>query len=318
MAAQKQQERLFITGASGYIGSVVTELAIAEGYDVYALSRTETSDAKLRSLGAVPVRGDLTSLDVLRRESAEADVVIHLATAYTLGVGTYEAVMPVDIAAVDAIADALAGTGKPLVITSGTLSAAADPTGAETTEASPPEPNPINTRIKCEQHALALVSRGIRVTGVRLAPYVYGRGGSGVKLFMGMSAQAGSVTCVDGGKNHTTVVHVNDAARLYLLAAEKGKAGELFNASGATDVTARQIFHAIAAALRVPVRDISYEDALAQVGEIFAWFLTAENRASGAKAVKELRWQPNGMGILDEISKGSYQAVAESLRKVSA
>jgi len=213
MAAQKQQERLFITGASGYVGSVVTELAIAEGYDVYALSRTETSDAKLRSLGAVPVRGDLTLLDVLRRESAEADVVIHLATAYTLGVGPYEAVMPVDIAAVDAIADALAGTGKPLVVTSGTLSAAADPTGAETTEASPPEPNPINTRIKCEQHALALASRGIRVTGVRLAPYVYGRGGSGVKLFMGMSAQAGSVTCVDGGKNHTTVVHVNDAAR---------------------------------------------------------------------------------------------------------
>lgn len=307
-----------MTGASGYVGSVITELAIAEGYDVYALSRTETSDAKLRSLGAVPVRGDLTSLDVLRRESADANLVIHLATAYTLGVGTYEAVMPVDIAAVDAIADALAGTGKPLVATSGTLMVAADPTGAETTEASPPEPNPIITRIKTEQHTLALASRGIRVTVVRLAPYVYGRGGSGVKLFMGMSAQAGSVTCVDGGKNHTTVVHVNDAARLFLLAAQKGKAGEMFNASGATDVTARQIFDAIAAALGVPVRDITYAEALAQMGETFAWFLKAENRASGAKAIKELGWQPNGTGILDEISKGSYQAVAEALRKGSA
>jgi nucleoside-diphosphate-sugar epimerase len=317
MATQKQQERLFMTGASGYIGSVITELATAEGYDVHALSRTETSDTKLRSLGAVPVRGDLTSLDVLRRESADADVVIHLATAYTIGVGTYEAVMPVDIAAVDAIADALAGTGKPLVVTSGTLSVAADPMGAETTEASPPESNPISTRIKTEQHALALARRGIRVMGVRLAPYVYGRGGSGVKLFMGMSAQAGSVTCVDGGKNHTTVVHVDDAARLFLLAAQKGKAGELFNASGATDVTARQIFDAIAAALGVPVRDITYADALAKVGETFAWFLKAENRASGAKAVKELGWQPNGTGILDEINKGSYQAVAEALRKAS-
>lgn len=318
MASQKQQKRLFITGASGYVGSVITELAVADGYDVHALSRSETSDAKVRSLSAVPTRGDLTSLDVLRRESAAADVVIHLATAYAIGAGTYDAVMPVDMAAVDAIADGLAGTGKPLVVTSGTLSVAADPTGAETTEASPPEPNPINTRIKTEQHSLALASRGIRVTGVRLAPYVYGRGGSGVKLFMGMSARAGSVTCVDGGKNRTTVVHIDDAARLYLLAAQKGKAGELFNASGATNLTARQIFDAIAAALGVPVRDITYADALTQLGETFAWFLKAENRASGAKAVKELGWQPKGMAILDEINKGSYQATAEALRKPSA
>ena len=87
---------------------------------------------------------------------------------------------------------------------------------------------------------------------------------------MGMSTQAGGVTCVDGGKNHTTVVHADDAAMLFLLAAQKGKAGELFNASGATDVRERQIFDAIPAAIGVPVRDITYADALAQVGETFA------------------------------------------------
>lgn len=315
MATQKQNGRLFVTGASGYVGSVITELAIAQGYDVHGLSRSETSDDKVRSLGAVPIRGDLTSLDVLRRESAEADVVIHLATAYTIGVGTYEDAMPTDLAAVDAIAEGLASTNKPLVVTSGTLSAAPDPNGAETTESSPPESHPINVRIKVEQHSLALASKGIRVTAVRLAPYVYGRGGSGVKLFMGMSARAGSVTCVEGGKNRTTVVHVDDAAQLYLLVAQKGKAGELFNASGATDLTARQIFDAIAAAIDVPVRDISYADAEAQLGETFAWFLKAVNRASSAKAVKELGWQPKGVGILDEINKGSYQAVAEAVRK---
>lgn len=315
MATQKQKGRLFITGGSGYVGSVATEYAIAEGYDVHGLSRSETSDDKLRSLGAVPVRGDLTSLDVLRRESVEADVVIHLATAYKIGIGTYEDAMPTDLAAVDAIADGLAGTNKPLVVTSGTLSAAPDPTGAETTESSPPDTHPINTRMKVEQHSLALASKGIRVTGVRLAPYVYGRGGSGVKLFMGMSAKAGCVTCVDGGRNRTTTVHVDDAAQLYMLAAQKGKAGELFNAGAATDVTARQIFDAIAAAIEVPVRDISHADAEAQIGETFAWFLKAVNRASGAKAVKELGWQPEGMGILDEINKGSYLAVAEAVRK---
>lgn len=318
MSTQKQQKRLFMTGASGYIGSVVTELAAMDGYEVHALSRSEKSDEKLRSLGTVPVRGDLTSLDVLRRESAEADTVIHLATAYAIGVGTYDAVMSVDMAAVDAIADGLAGTNKPLVITSGTLLAEAGPTGAETTEASPPSSHPISARIKTEQHSLALARRGIRVVGVRVAPFAYGRGGSGVKLFMGMSARAGNVTCVNGGKNRTTVVHVDDAARLYLLAAQKGKAGELFNASGSTDFTARQIFDAIAAALEVPVRDMTYEDAQTQVGETFAWFLKAENRASGAKARKELGWQPKGPSILDEINHGSYQPVAQALRKPPA
>ncbi|KAK3339723.1 hypothetical protein B0T25DRAFT_467049 [Lasiosphaeria hispida] len=315
MTTQKHQKRLFMTGASGYIGSVITELAIADGYHVHGLSRTEASDAKLGSLGAVPVRGDLSSLDVLRHESAEADVVIHLATAYTLSEPSYDAAWPVDKAALDAVAGSLAGTDKPLVMTSGTLIVAADPAGAETTEESPEDPEPINSRGKAEQYALGLARRGVRVTVVRLAPYVYGRGGSGVRLFMNMAAEAGGVTCVDGGKNHITAVHVDDAARLYLQAARSGKAGEVFNASGATDVTARQLFEAMAEALRLPVWDITFADAEARMGETFALFLTAENRASGAKAAKELGWQPEGRGVLEDISKGSYQAVAEVLRK---
>jgi nucleoside-diphosphate-sugar epimerase len=315
MTEDKQQKRLFITGGSGYIGSVVIELAIADGYDVHALSRTPTSDAQLSGLGAVAVRGDLESLDVVRRESADADVVIHLATAYTLSEPSYDTVWPVDKAALDAMADALAGTGKPLVTTSGTLLVAADPTGVETTESSPENPNPINSRGKAERHALGFAGRGIRVTSVRLAPYVYGRGGSGVQLFMGMAAGAGGVTCVDGGQNHTTVVHVDDAARLFLVAAQRGKAGDVFNASGATDVTARKLFEAMAAALGLPVWDIAFADAEARMGKTVATFLTAENRASGAKAAKELGWHPKGVGILEDISKGSYQAVAALLRK---
>ena len=101
-----------MTGASSNVGSVITKLAVAEGYNVHALSRTETSDAKLRSFGAVPIRRDLILLDVLCRESAVADVVTHLATTHTIGVGPDETVMPVDIAAVDAIADAMTGTGS--------------------------------------------------------------------------------------------------------------------------------------------------------------------------------------------------------------
>ena len=318
MATQKQQGRLFITGGSGYVGAVITEFAIKEGYQVYGLSRTADSDSKLLTLGANPIRGDLTSLDVLRTESRKADLVIHLATAYALGVGTYQDALPTDIAAVDALAEGLAGSNKPLLTTSGTLSAAADPSGAETSESSPAETHPINARMKTETHSLGLARKGVRVMGIRLAPYVYGRGGSGVKLFMGMSAKAGKVTCVDGGKNYTTTIHVEDAARLYLLAAHKGKAGELYNASGATDVTARQIFDAIAEAIGVEVSSVTYEAAQGMLGETFAWFLKAQNRASSAKARQELGWQPEGLGILDEINKGSYQAVATPLRKGSA
>lgn len=308
-------QTLFITGGSGYTGSVLIEQAIADGYTIRALSRSESSDEKLQNLGATPIRGDLTSLDVLRSESAKADVVINLATAYVFGGPEYETVMPIDIAAIDAMGEALAGSGKPLLITSGTLCAAPDPSGAETTEDSPLLSSPLNTRIKTELHALTLTSKNIRVMAIRLAPYVYGRGGSGVQLFMGMSAKAGGVTCVDGGKNRTTVVHVDDAARLFLLAAQKGKAGDVFNASGSTEVTARQIFDAIAENLGLSVRDLPTEVAENMLGDMVTFFLKAENRASGQKAVQQLGWKPTGMGILDEINKGSYQAVAQALRK---
>jgi nucleoside-diphosphate-sugar epimerase len=311
MAAKK---RLFITGGSGYVGSVIIEQAVAN-YEIHALSRTDSSDHKLRALGAVPIRGDLTSLDTLKQECKAADAVIHLATAYQFGGrGTYDDVWPIDLAAIDAMAEALAGTDKPLVVTSGTLVVEADPSGAETDEDSPLNQNPINTRHKFEVHALGLASRGIHVSSVRLAAYTYGRGGSGIGLFMGMAAKAGAVVCIDGGKNHITTVHVDDAARLYLLVVQKGKAGEAYHASSATDVRFWQSAEAMASALSLPVRDISFETAKEEMGALIATFLAADNRASGAKAVRELGWKPTGPGILDDIREGSYQAVAKELK----
>ena len=312
---QQHNQRLFITGASGYVGSVITEFAIAQGCRVHGLSRTQESDTKLRNLGATPIRGDLTSLDVLRRESAEADAVIHLATAFEFGSGTFEDILPTDIAAVDAIGEGLAGSMKALLVTSGTLAAAADPTGAESTEDAPLPESPASARNKVEAHGLSLVSKGIRVVGIRLAAYVYGRGGSATKAFMGISKQTGSVTCIDGGRNHITSVHVDDAARLYLSAVQKGKAGELYNASASTDVTARQLWEALAEIMEIAVRDITFEEAQTQMGGFVAWFLKAENRASGAKARKELGWQPRETDILDDISNGSYLAVAKAMRE---
>ncbi|KAM3074925.1 hypothetical protein ACMFMG_008331 [Clarireedia jacksonii] len=299
-------KQIFLTGASGYVGSVITEIAVANGYVVHGLSRSEGADEKIRKLGGVPVRGDLSSHNVLSQESAIADIVIHLATTYDLSVPSYDDCFPSDKAALDSIAKPMEGANKCLVVTSGTLLVAADPSGAETTESSAPDPNPINTRGRFEAYALGLKNKGIRIALIRLAPFVYGRGGSGVKLFMNMSLQSGGVMCVDGGKNRTTVVHVEDAARLYLLVAEKAKAGEVYNASADTNVTAREMSEGIAQALSLPIRNLTSAEIIAQFGETLGKFMAAENRASGAKARKELGWEPKSIGILEEIKKGLY------------
>ncbi|KAF7956488.1 hypothetical protein EAE96_003827 [Botrytis aclada] len=296
-------QRIFMTGATGYIGSVITELAIAEGYKVHGLSRSESGDSKLLIAGAVPIRGDFTTLDVLRRESAEADIVLHLATAYhiTKAGASYDAAWPIDKAAVEAMADGLEGSNKPLVVTGSTLFVLSNPDGGETMETSPEDPEPLNSRHQAEAHALELVKRGIRVIAIRLPPWVFGRGGSGVKLFMDISRQAGEVTCVDGGKNCTSIVHVDDAARLYLLAAQSAKSGEVFNSSSATDVTFHEMWETMATTLNIPLKHLSTEEAIPKLGLVLTKFISVENRASGAKAREFLGWKPNGSSILEEI-----------------
>lgn len=130
MADTTKKQRIFMTGASGYVGSVITEFAIADGYEVHGLSRSEANDEKLRKLGAVPVRGDLSSLDVLRREAAAADVVIHLADPFNFDLSNgYDPVLKAQAAVADAFADSLQGSGKVLLTTGGALMAASDPNG---------------------------------------------------------------------------------------------------------------------------------------------------------------------------------------------
>ncbi|TVY33302.1 Uncharacterized protein LSUB1_G006744 [Lachnellula subtilissima] len=318
MASAKPQ-RIFMTGANGYIGSLITEFAISEGYTVIGLSRSEKSDTKLRNLGAIPVRGDLHTYDVLTRESAQADVVIHLADALAGNWGMeYSEVVRIHNAAVDAIAEGLKGSGKPFIETSGSLVTAPDPNGGETIESSPLVETPLNNRIDSEKYSLAQCDKGIKVSALRLAPYVYGRGGSGVGVFMGTGAKNGEVTYVGDGSTCTTTVHVDDPARLYLLAIKNAKAGETYNATYETDVTSRALSEAMGEALGVPLRSLSFEDMASKMGQFFAKFLSAENRASNAKAVQELGWRPREKKILDDIKSGSYVELAKSLRKSTA
>ena len=311
--------RVFVTGATGYIGRVVTERALAAGHEVRGLSRHEEGDARLRALGATPVRGELSSLDVLSKESAEADAVLHLAYIHDWAMD-YNDVLRADAAAVNALGEPLYGTGKALVVTSGTAVVDPDPAGGETTEESPISTTfVLKDRIRSEQHALRLSEKGVRVSALRLPPYVYGRGGSYfVPMLMEAAATAGEALYVGEGALRTSDVHVDDAADLYLLAAEKAKAGEVFNGTGSTSVTLKQLAETIGDALQLPVRSTNREEIEAKWGEFLTAFVQFENRASNRKAVEQLGWRPKAVDMLTDIRSGSYRAIAERLRAEAA
>jgi nucleoside-diphosphate-sugar epimerase len=306
--------RIFVTGATGYIGRVVTEQALAQGHTVYGLSRHEQGDALLKSLGATPVRGELTTFDVLSRESSAADMVLHLAYIHDFTMDHNE-VLRIDAAAVDALAKPLFKTNKSLVITSGTLVIESDPAGNETNEDSPlSQTSVFKHRIRSEQHALRFAEEGVRVSAIRLPPYVYGRGGSFfIPMLMDLAAKAGESIYVDEGRLRTTGVYVDDAADLYLLAGQKAKAGEAFNGTSTTTVTVRQLAEAISKVLQLPTRSVNH----AEAEKIWGPFMTAvvqyENRPSNRKAIQQLGWQPKGIDMLTDISSGSYQEMAKTL-----
>lgn len=312
-------QTIFITGGSGYIGSTIISQAIAQGYTVRALSRSDTSDAKLTSLGATPVRGDLTTYEVHTAEAAKADIVISMADAiagdYTM---SQEERVKTNNGAVAALAKGLEGSNKPLIITSGTLMTGADPNGNETNEDSPPwADNSFNTGI--ETFTLSFCDKGVKAMAVRLAPWVFGRAGSGVKLFMTRAVSTKAVIYLDGGEGCTTTVHVDDAAAMFLLVAQKGKAGQAYNAAFETNVTFKQLAEAMAKALDVPARSIPFAAAAEKMGPFLAKFLTLSSRASSAKAKKELGWKiTSEKGILDEIATGSYVPLSEELKKAMA
>ncbi|KAF2684706.1 putative NAD dependent epimerase/dehydratase [Lentithecium fluviatile CBS 122367] len=308
---------LFITGGSGYIGTTVIQTFLAAGYTIRALSRSDDSDTHLRSLGVTPVRGDLKSLNLLTQEASTASVVVNIADSIAREFGK---ILPkerfrINNAAIAALAVGMKGSGNPLILTSGSLYAKPHPQGEETDEESPGwhEGHPFSN--SHELVNLKYKDDRVRVCIMRLAPYVYGRGGSGVRLFMENFAKAGRGMYVDDGSAHITTVHVEDAARLYLLLAETPTAEGIYNATSETHVTHKQLAQAIAAKIGVECDAVPYEGAKAKTGEWFATFLKSDNRAGNGKA-KRLGWEVKAeKGILEDIQEGSYGEVAEELRK---
>jgi nucleoside-diphosphate-sugar epimerase len=308
--------RIFVTGATGYIGRVVVQKAIAAGHNVYGLSRSDEGDARLEALGSNIASGDLGNLDVLEEQARLADAVLHLAYIHDFTL-PYEKVLAADAAAVNAMARGMHLTEKALVATSGTAVVEPDPYGDETPEEAPTSKTFIlKDRINSERYALSKVNEGVKVSVIRLPPYVYGRGGSHfVPMLLEAAAKAGESIYVGDGSIRTSTVEVDDAADLFLLAAEKAEKGSVFNGVGSTSVTLRALAIAIGEALHVPARSVTLDEARTIWGEFLTSFVQFDNRASSRKAILELGWKPMGTDILTDIRTGSYVPLVARLRE---
>ncbi|KAJ1558748.1 hypothetical protein HK096_005687 [Nowakowskiella sp. JEL0078] len=293
---------IFVTGATGFIGGIVIEQAIAKGHSVSGLSRNEAGDATLVALGATPIRGDLTNHEALRSACANVDAVFHLAFDNSFGV-PFADVIRVDKAAIDSMSESLRGTGKPFVVASGTSLVQSDPAGNETFEDSPLSTTFFKKdRILIEQHVLNLKEQNIRAVVVRFSPFVYGCGGG--KGFLNVLIQAakksGESVYIDKGSIRTSVVHVEDVAALLILAGEDSRAIGVFNCSGSTSITFKDIAETIGSTFNLPVRSVSAKEAGEKLG-FLAGIIQIENRASNRKAYEKLGWKPKGRDILSEI-----------------
>jgi nucleoside-diphosphate-sugar epimerase len=301
--------RVFVTGASGWIGSAVVPELIGAGHQVTGLARSDASAAALSAAGAQVHRGTVDDLDGLREAAAASDGVIHLAFKHDLAFsGDMQGAADANHRAIAVLGQALAGSDRPLVIAS-TL----PPTpGRLTTERDGPQagPDPAPggpvTRSGTEQLELSLAGRGVRSSAVRLPSSVHGEGDPWFMAILVGTARATGVSGYLGdGSNRWPAVHRLDAAHLFRLALEGAPAGSVLHAVADEGVPIRAVAEVIGRHLQVPVAAIPAGDAAGQFG-FLAGFLGADIPASSALTRELTGWQPVQPGLLDDLDKGHY------------
>lgn len=305
---------IFVTGATGNIGRHFTKRATASGHTVHGLSRSSAGDEILESLGAIPIRGDLTAHEVLKSEASKADAVVHLAWNHDFG-SDQDKIVDVDIEATNAIMSVLSGTGKPLLHTSGAGGYITTPDGGPATEDSPKQTGiPIlDARGRSEHNVLD--RDDVHGVLIRLPPYVYGNGITGfLIMWLSEALKHGESLYVEDGSKVTSTIHVEDAVDLYLKAIQYAGKGEIYNAVASAETTGRQMAEAVGEVMAVPARAVQWEEAVAKFGPFLALINSTEAYVSGQKARDQLHWQPNGSAFIQDIKNGSYKAVAKQLK----
>ncbi|MDT3396210.1 SDR family oxidoreductase [Streptomyces sp. B1866] len=297
--------RIFVTGASGHIGSAVVPELLAAGHQIVALARSDASAAALAASGVDVHRGDLDDPEDLGKAAASADGVIHLAFKHdTMWAGDHVGAAEADLRVIEAFGDALAGTGKPLVTTSGTLMLALAGLGRTGTETDVPDSG---IRVPAENATIALAERGVRSSVLRLPPSVHSSLDTTgfVPTLIATARARGVAAYVGDGSNRWPAVHTLDAARLYRLALEAAPAGSRLHAAGDHGVPFREIAEVIGRHLDLPVTGIPPEEADAHFGFLGA-FVQLDNPLSSTLTEKLLDWQPIHPGLIADLEEGHY------------
>lgn len=297
---------VFVTGASGHIGSLVVAELLGAGHDVTGLARSDASADALTAAGAGVRRGALEEPDVLAAGAAEADGVIHLAFIHDFT--DYGAAVAADLRAVEAIGSALAGSGKPFVNTSGTAMLAFGGFGGpgglgfEDSEVDPSAP-----RVASEAATIALAERGVRSSVIRLAPTVHGPTDlhGFVPTLIANARDKGRSLYVGDGLNRWPAVHNVDAAHLYRLALESAPAGSRLHGAAEQGIAFRDIAQAIGDHLGVPVESVSPEQAMAELNFVGA-IAALDNPTSSDKTRALVGWTPTHPTLLEDIKAGHY------------
>jgi nucleoside-diphosphate-sugar epimerase len=298
---------VFLTGATGYLGSHAAIRLLAAGHSVTGLARNEAAAAKLVRSGIAPVHGDLRQPALLADAARRADAVIH--AAFSHDTASFEEALRLDREATDALTGALAGTGKPLIATSG--SGLLGDTGPTPVDESFPV-NPaflLAPRVAAERDVIGAAARGVRAVVLRFPLYVYGNGGSVfVPWLIQQGRKTGFVPYIGTGDHRSSAVHVEDAADLYLRALERAPAGSLYHGAAEHGVSARALAEAIGRAQGLPARSVPLEQAAADWGPRMAAFLSMNNQTASERAVNDLGWQPRAATtLLADVEFGSYR-----------
>jgi nucleoside-diphosphate-sugar epimerase len=292
--------RVFVTGASGWIGSAVIPELLKAGHDVLGLARSDSAASAVAALGAEVHRGGLDDPDSLSAGAAMSDGVVHL--AYNHDFSDMAAAAKTDLRAIEAMGATLEGTDRPFVLASGILGLAP---GRIATERDMPDPN-VHPRIASAQAGLSLAAQGVRSSIVRFAPTVHGAGDHGfIATLVGIAREKGVSAYIEDGTNCWPAVHRLDAAHLVRLAVDDAPAGSVLHAIGEEGVPTRTIAETIGRHLNVSVVSIPADEA----SDHFGWlgrFFAVDSLAANGLTRELLGWQPTHPGLIEDLDQGHY------------
>ena len=288
---------IFVTGAAGFIGQATVKELLAHGHSVIGLARNDANASIITAAGGTPLKGDLKDIESLRRGAEASDGVVHLAFIHDFN--DFASSCAADRVAIEAMGEALAGTGKPFVLASGTLMCPKGVLATEDCENERDKPPFSDRAMSADLIYKFSKEKGVRGSVIRFAPTVHAEGNGGLTrmLIDIYHEKGGPVVYVGDGSPRWPACHRDDAAALVRLALEKGKAGSTFHAVTEEGVSMKDTMEMIGKQMKLPVESQAVEDAMPALG-MFTFLLASDNPTSSEKTKKELGWQPTRAGLI--------------------